>query len=171
MFSRDICAPRLCYFPTTDISLWITTYNCRSYLHPQLLLLLQDALNCSPLFRKSFKLTALQFFTTRIPLLKIPRTYWVSVHTQLCAWWVYDWIGGGRSWYQSRLPVGIPLPHSLGEVESSHYNFFTNMAVCLTGSRHHWVVLWSFIPRLCFGTLISPLFGLNDFANSNTRFS
>ena len=82
-FSRDPCAHRLLQFPTTDIPLWITTYNCRSYLHPQLLLLLQDALNCSPLFLKSFTLTALQFFTTWIPLLKIPRTYWVSVHPQL----------------------------------------------------------------------------------------
>mgnify|MGYP007126472394 FL=1 len=63
VFPRPLCPPTL-QSPTTDIPLWITTYNCRSYLHPQLLLLLQDALNCSPLFRKSFKLTALQFFTT-----------------------------------------------------------------------------------------------------------
>ena len=82
VFPRPLC-PSTLQSPTTNIPLWITTYNCRSYLHPQLLLLLQDALNCSPLFRKSFKLTALQFFTTWIPPLKIPRTYWVSVHPQL----------------------------------------------------------------------------------------
>ena len=45
------------------------------------------------------------------------------------------------------------------------------MVVCLTGPRRHWVVLGSFIPRLYSGTLISRLFGLNDFTNSNARFS
>ena len=34
------------------------------------------------------------------------------------------------------------------------------MAVCLMGSRLHWVVLGSFTPRLYSGTLISCLFGL-----------
>ena len=82
-YSFETLCPLLLQFPTTEISLWITTYNCRSYLHPQLLLLLQDALNCSPLFWKSFKLTALQFFTTWIPLLKIPHTYRVSVLSTL----------------------------------------------------------------------------------------
>ena len=67
--------------------------------------------------------------------------------TRLHAWLVYDWIGRVTSWYQSRLPVGIPLPHSLAEVESSHYKTFTNMAVSLTGPRRHWVVLGSFTPR------------------------
>ena len=91
--------------------------------------------------------------------------------TRLRVWLVYDWIGGITSWYQSRLPVGIPLPHSLAEVESSHYKTFTNMDVCLTGSHRHWEVLGSFIPRLYSGTTISLLFGLNDFANSKTRIS
>ena len=40
-----------------------------------------------------------------------------------------------------------PLPNSLAEVESRHYKTFTNMAVCLTGPRRHWVVLGSFTPR------------------------
>ena len=79
--------------------------------------------------------------------------------------------GGVTSWYQSRLPVGIPLSNSLAEVESSHWKTFTNMAVWLTGPRRHWVVLGSFIPRLYSGTLISLLFGLNDFLKSNFRFS
>ena len=57
--------------------------------------------------------------------------------THLRVWLVYDWIGGVTSWYQSRLPVGIPLPHSLAEDESSHYKFFTNMAVWLTGPCRH----------------------------------
>ena len=35
------------------------------------------------------------------------------------------------------------------------------MVVWLTGPRHHWVVLGSFIPRLYSRTLISHLFGLN----------
>ena len=90
--------------------------------------------------------------------------------THLRAWLVYDWIGGVTSWYQSRLPVGIPLPHSLAEVESRHYKTFTNMAVWLTGPRRHWVVLGSFTPRLYSGTLISLLFGLNDFAKNKTNF-
>ena len=67
--------------------------------------------------------------------------------TRLRVWLVYDWIGGVISWYQSRLPIGIPLPNSLVEVESRHYKTFSNMAVCLTGSRRHWVVLGSFTPR------------------------
>ena len=84
---------------------------------------------------------------------------------------MYGQIGGVTSWYQSRLPVGIPLPHSLAEVESRHYKTFTNMVVCLTGPRRHWVVLGSFIPRLYSGTLISLLFGLNDFSKSDIRVS
>ena len=92
-------------------------------------------------------------------------------HTCLRAWLVYSQIGGVTSWYQSRLPVGIPLSNSLAEVESSHCKTFTNMAVWLTGPRRHWVVLGSFTPCLYSGTLISLLFGLNDFSNSNSRFS
>ena len=91
--------------------------------------------------------------------------------THLRAWLVYDWIGGVTSWYQSRLPVGIPLSNSLAEVESSHWKTFTNMAVWLTGPRRHWVVLGSFTPRLYSGILISLLFGLHDFTKSNIRIS
>ena len=67
--------------------------------------------------------------------------------THLCAWLVYDWIGGVTSWYQSRLPVGIPLSNSLAEVESSRWKTFTNMAVWPMGPRRHREVLGSFIPR------------------------
>ena len=67
--------------------------------------------------------------------------------TRLRVWLVYDWIGGVTSWYQSRLPVEIPLPHSLAEVESRLYKTFTNMAVRPVGPRRHWVVLGSFTPR------------------------
>ena len=67
--------------------------------------------------------------------------------TRLRAWLVYDWIGGVTSWYQSRLPVGTPLPHSLTEVESRLYKTFTNMAVRPMGPRRHWVVVGSFTPR------------------------
>ena len=70
LYSLETLCPPLLLFPTIDRPLWITTYNCRSYLHSQLLLLLQDALICSPLFRKSFKLTALQFFATWMPYWK-----------------------------------------------------------------------------------------------------
>ena len=91
--------------------------------------------------------------------------------TRLRVWLVYGQIGGVTSWYQSRLPVGIPLPHSLAEVESRHCKTFTNMAVWPMGPRRLWVVLGSFTPRLYSGTLISLLVGLNDFLKSNFRFS
>ena len=91
--------------------------------------------------------------------------------TRLCVRLVCDWIGGVTSWYQSRLPVGISLPNSLAEVESRLYKTFTSMAVRLTAPRRHRVVLGSFTPRLYSGILISLLFGLNDFANSDSRFS
>ena len=67
--------------------------------------------------------------------------------THLRAWLVYDWIGGVTSWYQSQLPVGIPLSNSLAEVESSRWKTFTNMAVWPMGPRRHREVLGSFIPR------------------------
>ena len=73
----------LLQFPTTDISLWITTYTCHSYNHSLLLLLFKDALKYSPLPRESPELTALQFFTTWLPIRIIPCTYRVSVHPQL----------------------------------------------------------------------------------------
>ena len=83
--------------------------------------------------------------------------------THLRAWLVYDWIGGVTSWYQSRLPVGIPLPHSLAEVESSHYKTFTNMDVSLTGPRRHRVVLGSFTPR--------PLLWDSDLSSIRVKWS
>ena len=48
-----------------------------------LILLLQDALNRSPLFRESFELTALQFLVIWIPLRITLWTYWVSAHPWL----------------------------------------------------------------------------------------
>ena len=41
MFSRNF-VPLLLQFPTTEKSLWINTYTCRSYFYSQLVLLLQD---------------------------------------------------------------------------------------------------------------------------------
>ena len=105
----------------------------------------------------------LMYSSPRGPWLVIYSLYYFSLCLELCcdifpwdpdldrthlrAWLVYDWIGGVTSWYQSRLPVGIPLSNSLAEVESSHCKTFTNLAVCLTGPLLHWVVLGSFIPR------------------------
>ena len=82
MFSWDY-VPSLLQFPTIDVSLWITTYICRSYIHPQLILLLQDTPKFSLLFREYFVPTALQFFATWIPLRIISRTYRVSAHPQM----------------------------------------------------------------------------------------
>ena len=56
---------------------------CRSYLHAQLLLLLQDAPKFSPLFRESFEFNAFQFLGTWIPLRIITRACRVSAHPQL----------------------------------------------------------------------------------------
>ena len=49
-FPRPLC-PLPFQFPTTDISIWITTYTCCSYNYSEFLLLLQDASNCSPTFK------------------------------------------------------------------------------------------------------------------------
>ena len=60
-----------------------------------------------------------------------------------------------------------PLSNSLVEVESSLWKTVLLTWLCVL--RAHiakWVVLGSFTPRLYSGTLISLLFGLNDFANS-----
>jgi hypothetical protein len=47
--------------PTTDISLWMTTYTCHSHDHSSLLLL-QDASKYSPLSRKSVELLPCRSF-------------------------------------------------------------------------------------------------------------
>ena len=67
MCSRDY-VPSLLQFTSIDKSLWITTYTYHSYCHPQLLLLLQDVLKYSSIFREFFTLTALQFLAAWIPL-------------------------------------------------------------------------------------------------------
>ena len=56
--------------------------------------------------------------------------------TRLRAWLVYDWIGGVTSWYQSRLPVGIPLPTPWPKLSLVDENCFTNLAVRPMGPRH-----------------------------------
>ena len=55
MCSRDY-VPSLLQFTSIDKSLWITTYTYRSYCHPQLLLLLQDVLKYSSIFREFLRL-------------------------------------------------------------------------------------------------------------------
>ena len=82
MCSRDY-VPSLLQFTSIDKSLWITTYTYRSYCHPQLLLLLQDVLKYSSVFREFFTLTALQFLAAWIPLRIITRACRVSAHPQL----------------------------------------------------------------------------------------
>ena len=82
MCSRDY-VPSLLQFTSIDKSLWITTYTYRSYCPPQLLLLLQDVLKYSSIFREFFTLTALQFLAAWIPLRIITRACRVSAHPQL----------------------------------------------------------------------------------------
>ena len=101
----------------------------------------------------------------------LPVSPWSWPYT-LRAWLVYGQIGGVTSWYQSRLPVGIPLSNSLAEVESSHCKTFTNLAVCLTGPRRHWVVLGSFTPRpLLWDSELSSIRVKRFLLKSNLRFS
>ena len=64
---------------------------------------------------------------------------------------------GVLHWYQSRLPLGVPLPNSLAEIESSGLKLILLTWLC--GLRAHvanWVVLASFIPRLLLWELSSP---------------
>ena len=82
MCSRDY-VPSLLQFTSIDKSLWITNYTYRSYCHPQLLLLLQNVLKYSSVFREFFTLTALQFLAAWIPLRIITRACRVSAHPQL----------------------------------------------------------------------------------------
>ena len=108
---------------------------------------------------------------SRVVLWYLPVSPWSWSYIFVCM--ISVWLNRGRHKLVSE-PTACrnPLSNSLDEVESSHYKkSFTNLAVCLTGPRRHWVMLGSFIPRLCSETLISLLFGLNDFTNSNARFS
>ena len=82
-YSFETLCLLLLQFPTTEISLGINTYTCRSYFYSQLTLLLQDTLKSFLLFREYFVPTALQFLATWIPLWIISRPYRVSVHPQL----------------------------------------------------------------------------------------
>ena len=47
---------------------------------------------------------------------------------------------GVTSWYQSLLPVGIPLPHSLAEVESSRCKTVLLTWLCVL--RAHVAIGW-----------------------------
>ena len=66
--SLETLCPSLLLFPTTDKSLWITTYTCHSYDHSPLFLLLQDTPKFSLLIREYLVPTVLQFLVTWIPL-------------------------------------------------------------------------------------------------------
>ena len=82
----DVPPGHLCPFPLQiPYHCYILMDNCihLPFLHSiPLILLLQDASNCSPLFREYFVPTALQFLATWIPLI-ISRPYRVSAHPQL----------------------------------------------------------------------------------------
>ena len=91
--------------------------------------------------------------------------------------YVYDYctrldLEGITSWYQSRLPVGHPLPTPWSKSSLVFANYFANSVVWLIVSRRkNWMVLGSFSPHLYSRNLISLLFQVKDFANSNSRFS
>ena len=99
-------------------------------------------------------------FEFRVVLWYLPVSLWSRACTFACM--ISAWSSRGiTSWYQSRLPVGSPLPIPWSKLSLVFEKLcFTNMAVWLTGPRRQWVVLGSFIPHLYSGTLISLLFGL-----------
>ena len=84
-------------------------------------------------------------------------------------------IGGVTSWYQSRLPVGNPLPTLWSKLSLVFakllYWQISHTTLGLSAHVANWVILGSFSPYLYSGTLISHLFRVKDFANSNIRFS
>jgi hypothetical protein len=65
--------------PATDISLWMTTCTCHSYGHSSSLLLLQDASNYSPLFRKFFELLPCSSF--RMKTLAVISSHLSRIHS------------------------------------------------------------------------------------------
>ena len=65
-FTRPLCSLSF-QFPATEISIWITTYTCRSYNHSLLLLLLQISSNCSPTFKNSLCHCLTYFCRTSTP--------------------------------------------------------------------------------------------------------
>src|SRR4051812_39222677 len=81
MFSRELAFIAFA-IPFCRQLLWITTYNCHSYFHSQVLMLLQDTWNYSskikyPLF------PYLTVIVARMPLRIIPHTYRGFVRPQL----------------------------------------------------------------------------------------
>src|SRR3954465_7705908 len=68
---------------------------------------------------------------------------------------------GVTSWYQSRLPVGHPLPTPWSKSSLEFAKILANSVGWLIGPRRkNWVVLASFSPHLYSGTLLSYPFGL-----------
>ena len=83
------------------------------------------------------------------------------------------WLNRGRHKLVSE-PTACrnPLSNSLAEVESSHCKTFTNLAVCLTGPRRHWVVVGSFSPRpMLWDSDISSIRVKRFLLKSDFRFS
>ena len=109
-------------------------------------------------------------FICRVVLWYLPMSPWSWSYTFACMISVRS--NRGRHKLVSE-PTACRKPpaNSLAKVESSLWKTFTNMVVWLTSPHHKWVVLGSFIPRLYSRTLISLLFGLNGFTNSNIRIS
>ena len=102
--------------------------SCLSYVRTQILLLLLSRLWLSTCIRALeapglYYDACMTYFVLELCCDIFP---WVPDldRTHLRAWLVYGQIGGVTSWYQSRLPIWIPLPHSLSEVESSRWKLF-----------------------------------------------
>ena len=124
---------------------------CLTYVCTQILLLPLTCLWSSTCIRALeapglYYDACMTYLCFRVVLWYLPVSPWSWSYTLACMISV-RLNRGVTSWYQSRLPVGIPLPHSLAEVESRHCKTFTNMVVRLTGPHRHWVVLGSFTPR------------------------
>ena len=147
---------------------------CLTYVCTQILLLPLTLVSSSICIRALeapglYYDACMTYFICRVVLWYLPVSPWSWLYIFACM--ISVRLNRGRHKLVSE-PTACrnPLPHSLAEVESSHYKTFNKMDVWLTGPRRHWVVLGSFTSHLYSGTLISLLFGLNDFANNKTNF-
>ena len=147
---------------------------CLTYVCTQILLLPLTRLWSSTCIQPSRPLACIMMLVWLILIFRV-----VLWYLPVCPWsWSYTFacmisVRLNQGCHKLVLePIAYRNPRSnLTEVESSHWKTFTNMVVWLTGPCCHWVVLGSFTPCLYSETLISLLFGLNDFTKYNIRIS
>ena len=116
---------------------------CLTYVCTQILLLPLTRLWSSTCIRASRSLACIMMLVWLIYVLELCCDIfpWVPDldRTYLLAWLVYDWIRGVTSWYQSRLPVGIPLPTPWPK---SSLDFTKLLLTWLCGTWAHVAIGW-----------------------------